>query len=564
MPEKKFIMLLFCISGGYILIFYITPLYGLTLGFKNFSFALGINSPWNGLDNFKYLFSDKIFLKVLFNTIRIGFYRAALLISGSFFISLVLSHVKSKKALLNIMFIILLPQFLSWIVISCVFRGIFAQEGIIGALTGNHLLFYTDEKLFPMVLYSALFWRDSGLIILLLTHALKSVDREIIEAGKLDGAGSLRILCKLQWPIIKQQIQTIIIFVLIGFSSGAFEAIFNFYNPGLYEHFDIMDTYIYRVGIATGKIAIGTSLEIIKTLLNLVILSFILIRITRAMDKFNPFSLLNTEVSGKMPVWMKIATTIITSFYLFPFLVLLLYSFSCRNWFGLLNREYWNALLISLASSTCGAFLSSLLSLFLAYAMYWLYYSKKRFKKNYIPLLTRSLFFLLLINGGIISMYILVGNLKIQNSFFALFIPYLMNFIFILYYLEELKKVDLVFVDMLHIDGATPLHIFLQINFGIKRTALINMFIIYFITHWNNWYAGVLFIDKKNLFPVNVFLRNIIAFDANINNTGITTAYYNLNQKMFMAFFSIIPLLILVFFLNYQNIRLNFRRRNQL
>lgn len=570
LTEKRLVILLFSISGVYIVIFYILPLYGLTLGFKEFTYSKGIFSDWNGFDNFFYLFSDKTVLTVFFNTIKIGVYRSLLLIIISFFVSLVLSGINNKKLFYSMLCLLLLPQFLSWVVVSGIFKGIFAQNGFINIIVKQDILFFSDNEYFGIILFTAILWRDSGLFIFLMTFALKGINLEILDAAKLDGAGRVQILFRIKFPLLKEQFATIIVFILLGFSSGCFEAIFNLYNPVLYEKFDILDTYIYRIGITTGKISIGTTLEIIKSLLNASILSFIYIWFIRSSKKWNPFNIQYGHTSKKTTYVQNVVVFFIALFYLFPFFIMIFFTFTqnsiptTKNLSLVINPQYIRSLLVSFGTSFCGAFLSCILTIMLSYAIYIVYHQTKVKKRKPVQLVSGFLLFLLLINGGAISLYILVRYLHLRNSYCSLFIPYLINIIFVFYFLEELKRMDTIFTDMLKNDGAPAYRSLLHIIFGLKKQGVINLFILYFISHWNNWYAGVLFIDNWNMIPVNIFLRNIIAFDINYNNIGMTASYYNLHEKMTFIFFSILPLIICFIFAQYINITIKLKKRRKL
>lgn len=262
----------------YLLIFGIIPLYGITLAFRDFSFAGGLFSPWSGLENFRDLFSTAADIKrVLWTTLLIGAGRAALLILAPVGFTLLLDALPWRGFKLGVLLFLLFPQFLSWVVTAGIFRDLFAVDGLVNAVLlqlgviGGPFAFLSRPEGFVPLLFGAILWRDLGFYSLIHYAALAEIDPAIYEAAALEGLlpGSWQAAWRLKLPMIRQEVFLVAGLVLVSFTSGAFEAIFNLYNPALYPYTDIVDTYVYRTGIAAGRFSLAAAVDLIKSLANL-------------------------------------------------------------------------------------------------------------------------------------------------------------------------------------------------------------------------------------------------------------------------------------------------------
>ena len=144
------------------------------------------------------------------------------------------------------------------------------------------MAFLSRPDAFLPVLFLSMLWRDLGLFAFLCYAALSEIDPSVFEAAVLDGVGkdSWQAMRYIKLPLIEQELILIGGLILISFASGAFEAIFNLYNPALYPYVDIVDTYIYhRTGIAAGRFSVAAAIELIKNGINLIpsLLFFVLV-----------------------------------------------------------------------------------------------------------------------------------------------------------------------------------------------------------------------------------------------------------------------------------------------
>lgn len=258
-------------------VFSLLPLYGLTLAFREFSFSKGLASPWNGLANFRWIFTaDPNVPRVLLTTLAVGTVRALALFLFPLAFSLVLDTLPSRRTRLAVLLILLFPQFLSWVVAAGLFRNLFAVDGVVNlvllraGVVSHPVAFMTRPGSFLLILFAAMLWKDLGLYGLLHHTALSGIEAEVYEAACLDGAPPWGLACAwhIKLPMIRTERLLVLSLVLVSFAGGAFEAVFNLYNPALYPYVDIVDSYVYRTGIAAGRFATAAALDLIKSLIN--------------------------------------------------------------------------------------------------------------------------------------------------------------------------------------------------------------------------------------------------------------------------------------------------------
>lgn len=209
----------------------------------------------------------------------------------------------------------------------------------------------------------------------------------------------------------------------------------------------------------------------------------------------------------------------------------------------LADPEFLHAMMVSIIAAGLGAVLSLFLILSAAYGFY-LFYSPAN------PLLPRAgrvvlgAFLLLLVfNGGIVPLYLLVRYLGMVDSLAALFVPYLLHPLLVLYCLEQLRKIPPSLLEAGRLEGAGELTILARIIFPMKRRFIGSVLIVQFVLHWNNWYPGVLFIHTPARRPVQVFLRDLLFADQGLRNLGMSRASYSPPERMAFVFFSVLPVL---------------------
>ena len=249
---------LFCLQLPaiiYLLLFNYLPMVGIIVAFKQYKFSLGIfGSPWNGIDNFKFLFEAKTFYTLIRNTL--GYNITFLILSHllNMFLALCLYNVnKSKGAIKIFQTSMFLPYFLSWIVISYISYAFLSYNtGIINNLLEmvglEKIEFYRETKYWPFIFLFFTLWKSAGFGTLVYYGSILSIDETQFEAAEIDGCSYVKKIWYIILPHLKVTIVTLVILNLGSILNSDFGMYYYLPNDSgvLYNVTDVLDTYITR------------------------------------------------------------------------------------------------------------------------------------------------------------------------------------------------------------------------------------------------------------------------------------------------------------------------------
>ncbi|MBW7453033.1 ABC transporter permease [Paenibacillus sepulcri] len=274
--RKSKLLLLFLLPAFvWYFIFYYIPMYGLTIAFKDFQIMDGIlGSPWIGFENFNQMFHTYEFIRVLRNTLIISGLKLLFVYTSGIVLALVLNeifHDKFKKIVQTISY---LPHFLSWVIIGSIMIELLSPvsglvNNIIKALGGKAIYFLADPNWFIPVLIVSDIWQSVGWGSIIYLAAITGVDPQIYESATIDGAGRFTKIWRITLPSIMNVIIIMMIFNIGNLMNAGFDQIFNLYNPRVYEVGDIIDTYVYRVGLTQMNYSFSTAVGLFKNAIGL-------------------------------------------------------------------------------------------------------------------------------------------------------------------------------------------------------------------------------------------------------------------------------------------------------
>lgn len=270
---------LMIIPGFIVLIlFNIVPMFGVVMAFKDFSPRLGIwGSEWVGLENFKYMFSLNDTPSIMFNTIFI----ATLKIIGNLVFPLIfalllheLRHMRLKSFTQTVAY---LPHFLSWVILSGILLDVFGYKGPInsirGALGMDPIVFFAQAKMFPYLIVFSDVWKEFGFNAVIYLAALTGIDGALYEAAAIDGAGRIKRLFHVTLPGIQTTVVLLGVLALGNVLNAGFDQVFNLYNSAVYSTGDIIDTWVYRVGLIDLQYSLATAVGLLKSAVGFVLIT---------------------------------------------------------------------------------------------------------------------------------------------------------------------------------------------------------------------------------------------------------------------------------------------------
>lgn len=261
----------------YILICYV-PMSGAVLAFKDYSFKKGVwGSDWVGLQYFKAFFTSYDCMRLLKNTLTIGFIKCILEFPFAIILALMLNEVRSMKFKKVTQTISYLPHFLSSVIIVTMIQRLLAPNNgvlnqIIGQMGGSTDTFFLMEaKYFLKILFSMDLWRNIGWDSIIYLAAMSAVDPTLYEASEMDGCNKLKKMWHITLPGIRGTIGLLFIMGVGGLLSSGFEQIYLLRTPGNMSIADTLDTFVVRVGLQQGQFGYATAVGLIQGVVGLIL-----------------------------------------------------------------------------------------------------------------------------------------------------------------------------------------------------------------------------------------------------------------------------------------------------
>lgn len=264
----------------YILIFCYVPMYGVQLAFRDYSFATGITGGnWAGLKYFKQYFDSPMFFTTLRNTFLIS---ATSIIVGfpiPIILAMIINQIRNKVWKKIVQTTVYIPYFISVVVLVSMINIMFdIDSGVIGNLLksinlveeGTNIL--GSEKTFiPLYVLTGV-WQTMGWNSIIFIAALSSVDTQLYDACKIDGANRWQTVWHIDFPAILPTIMIMLILNMGNILNVGFDKVFlmqNSLNLGISQ---VISTYVYTVGIKSAQFSFGAAVGLFNTVVNFVFL----------------------------------------------------------------------------------------------------------------------------------------------------------------------------------------------------------------------------------------------------------------------------------------------------
>ncbi|MGG3311385.1 MULTISPECIES: ABC transporter permease [Paenibacillus] len=270
----------------FILLFKYTPMYGITIAFKDFNIFTGFaDSPWVGWKHFEKLFTSPDFAQVFKNTVIISFLKIVILFPLPIIIALMLNELRNMVFKRTVQTVIYLPHFLSWVIVGGLFIDLLSTNGgivnkLLVFLGMEQIAFFLDNSVFRSVLITSAGWKETGWSTIVYLAAFTMIDPMLYEAAKIDGAGRWKQLWHITLPGIAPIIVLMFILRLGNVLEAGTEQILVMYNPVVYQVSDVIGTYVYRQGLGNQDYSFSTAVGLFEA-----VISFTLVIMGNAMSR---------------------------------------------------------------------------------------------------------------------------------------------------------------------------------------------------------------------------------------------------------------------------------------
>jgi putative aldouronate transport system permease protein len=259
----------------FLAIFRYGPMLGNVIAFRRFRPGGNIfGEEWVGLRYIEMFINDPTFWKVFSNTAILGGLTLVIGFPLPIILALMLNEVRKKYFKKIVQSISYLPHFLSIVIVVGMIMQLLSLQGtvnqIIEALGGEAIPFLQRPEWFRTVYVGSEVWQTVGWGTILYLAALTSVDENLYEAARIDGAGRWRQTWHVTLPGIRPMMVTLLILSIGTFLNVGFEKVLLLYNPLTYETADVISTYLYRVGLVSNNLSYAAAIGLFQALIGLV------------------------------------------------------------------------------------------------------------------------------------------------------------------------------------------------------------------------------------------------------------------------------------------------------
>lgn len=281
--KKMFLLILPFLVLCFMFSYY--PLHGWIYAFYDYRAPLKLSqTEFVGFKWFKALYSNptqvKQILIVLKNTFAMSFLGLATSFLPVLF-AVFLSEIKSKRFKNVVQTLTTLPNFISWTLVYSVAFSLFSSTGMVNSVLQKFevisaplkFLDSNDHVWLMMILWSI--WKGLGWGAIIYLAAIAGIDQEMFEAAKVDGAGRYHIIKNITIPSLMPTYLVMLMFTVSSFLSNGMDQYYVFQNAFNKQHIQVLDLYVYNIGMAGKSLSLATAIGILKSLVSLTLLFFV-------------------------------------------------------------------------------------------------------------------------------------------------------------------------------------------------------------------------------------------------------------------------------------------------
>ncbi len=253
----------------FLLLFQFYPMWGIRIAFYDYNIFFGLErSEYVGLKWFDFVFDNPQTLNIIRNTVRIAVQKIFLGQLAAVVFALMVHEVKFGPYKRLVQTVTTLPHFLSWVIVGAVTITLLKSTGVVNQTLETagvgQVGFLRDPGVFPYTLVFTDVWKGFGFGAIIYLAALTQIDPHLYEAAACDGAGRWASMRYITLPGIVPIIVLMAALSLGHILSAGFDQILVLYNPLVYETGDVLDTYVYRVGLIDNGYEIATVVGLFK------------------------------------------------------------------------------------------------------------------------------------------------------------------------------------------------------------------------------------------------------------------------------------------------------------
>ncbi|MBO2942418.1 sugar ABC transporter permease [Paenibacillus sp. F411] len=262
----------------YLLVFKYIPLLGSVIAFQDFNVFKGfLKSDWVGFRWFEQFLTFPQFTRLLKNTLIISLYQILFAFPAPIILAVLLNEVRKMAFKRFAQTVLYLPHFLSWVLIGGLSTMLFSQNyGLVNQLIenfgGDKVNFLLDSDYIRTIIVSTGIWKEMGWSAIIFLAALAGINPSLYEAAGIDGAGRFKQFLHVSLPGMMPAIVILLLLKIGHILDNGFEQVYVFLTPATFDKADVLDTFMYRMGIRQSMYSLTTAVGLFKSVVGLALL----------------------------------------------------------------------------------------------------------------------------------------------------------------------------------------------------------------------------------------------------------------------------------------------------
>ncbi|WP_202128864.1 ABC transporter permease [Paenibacillus dendrobii] len=264
---------------AFIIIFSYVPMVGILMAFEKYIPTKGLfGSPMVGWKNFKFLMDYPDISRIVFNTLYIATMKIIAGLIVPITVAILLNELRKEWVKRTFQTMVYLPHFLSWVLLSGIVIDVLSPStGILNEILGlvgiKPVFFLGDNQWFPYIMVITDVWKEFGFGTIIYLAALTNINPSLYEASEIDGAGRWKQTLHITLPGMMPIIVLMLTLNIGNVLNAGFDQIFNLYSPQVYESGDVIDTFVYRMGIEQAQYGFATAVGLLKSIVSFILIS---------------------------------------------------------------------------------------------------------------------------------------------------------------------------------------------------------------------------------------------------------------------------------------------------
>lgn len=257
-------------------VFRYVPMFGNVIAFQDYSIFSGImDSSWVGFQHFEKMFTYHEFYNILRNTLVLSLYSIIFGFPAPLILALLLNEIRKTWFKRPVQTLLYLPHFLSWVIVGSIFINLLSIDGFLNTILSRlgipNIDFLTQPEYFRGIIVSVGIWKEMGWGMIIYLAALSGINPNLYEAAMVDGAGRFRQMWSITLPSLMPAIVVLFLLRVGHVLDSNVEQVLIMLNPLVRDVGEVIDTYVYRVGLLGAQFSLTTAIGIFKSLVGLLL-----------------------------------------------------------------------------------------------------------------------------------------------------------------------------------------------------------------------------------------------------------------------------------------------------